>query len=82
MTSQQSSLECYADVANSEEWDPNAVTNDCDSAQSRSGYLIKYSGVPIVWASRLQTKISLSFTKSEYIALSTAMREAIRYTYG
>jgi hypothetical protein len=34
-------------------------------------------GCPIQWNSKLQTKIALSTTESEYIALSQAMRELI-----
>jgi Reverse transcriptase (RNA-dependent DNA polymerase) len=77
VTPKCTSLECYADADYSGEWDPNTITNDRDSARSRTGYIIKYAGVPIVWASRLQTEIAMSSTESEYIALSTALREAI-----
>ena len=34
---------------------------------------------PITWQSKLQTEIALSTTESEYIALSTAMREVIPF---
>ncbi len=36
-----------------------------------------YAGCPMHWASRMQTKIALSSTEAEYIALSQAMREVI-----
>jgi hypothetical protein len=45
------------------------------TARSRTGYVIKYVGCPILWASKLQTEISLSSTESGYIALSQALRE-------
>ena len=38
---------------------------------------VKYSNYLILWASKLQTEISLSTTEAEYIALSQAMREII-----
>ena len=38
-----------------------------------------FAGCPITWDSRLQTEIALSTTESEYIALSTAMREVIHF---
>jgi beta-xylosidase len=42
-----------------------------------TGYVITYCGCPIHWASKLQSEITLSTTKSEYIALSMATRELL-----
>lgn len=39
--------------------------------------MIFYAGCPLLWVSRLQTKITLSTAEAEYIALSTAMIEVI-----
>lgn len=50
---------------------------DPNSARSRAGYVIKYAGVPIVWASKLMTEIALSSTEAELMALSMATRENI-----
>ena len=36
-----------------------------------------YAGCPIVWASKLQIRVSLSTAETEYITLSTALREVI-----
>jgi hypothetical protein len=36
-----------------------------------------YAGCPIVWASKMQSLISLSTTEAEYIALSSSLREVI-----
>jgi hypothetical protein len=47
------------------------------SAKSRTGYVIMYAGCPIIWASQLQTEISLSTTEAEYVALSSALRNTI-----
>ena len=44
---------------------------------SRTSFVILYTGIPILWRSKLQTKIILSTCKAEYIALSTTMREVI-----
>ena len=44
---------------------------------SRTGYVVKYAGCPIVWASKLPTLIALLTTEAEYLALSTALREVI-----
>jgi hypothetical protein len=45
-----------------------------DSARSRTGYIIKLSGCPLVWKSHLQTEVSLSTLEAEYSALSQALR--------
>ena len=46
-------------------------------ARSRHGYFLTYNGIPLQWASQLQTKISLSSTESEFIGLSQALRLVI-----
>jgi hypothetical protein len=43
----------------------------------RTGYNITYCGCPIHWASKSQSKIALSTTESEYIALSMATSELL-----
>ena len=50
-----------------------------ESVLSRKGFVIMNAGCPIIWVSKLQTEISLSTTESEYIALSSAMREVIPF---
>jgi hypothetical protein len=47
---------------------------DSTSAKSRSGYLITIGGTPVIWSSKMQTKIALSTCEAEYIALSMAMK--------
>ena len=39
--------------------------------------MITFSGCPISWVSKMQTKIALSTTEAEYIALSQSMRDLI-----
>jgi hypothetical protein len=69
-------LDCYsnADFAGlwnyEEDQDPVCV-------KSRTGYVLTLAGCPLVWGSKLQTEIALSTLESEYIALSTAIRELI-----
>ena len=53
------------------------VAEDPASVYSRTGFIIKYAGCPIIWKSKLQTKIALWATEAKYITLSTALREAI-----
>lgn len=64
---------CNADFVGS--WDPTEADEDPGTAKSRTGFIIRYASCPIIWASKLQTEISLSSTEREYIALSQAMRE-------
>ncbi|GKY99224.1 hypothetical protein MPSEU_000877800 [Mayamaea pseudoterrestris] len=46
-------------------------------AQSRTGYLIMLGGCPVFWQSKLQTEIALSTMESEYVALSSSLRQVI-----
>ena len=50
-----------------------------ESVLSRTDCVTMFAGCPIIWQSKLQTEITLSTTESEYIALSTAMREVIPF---
>ena len=50
---------------------------DYISVKSRIGYLITFMGVPLQWASKLQTQIVLTTIEAEYIALSQSMRDLI-----
>jgi hypothetical protein len=70
------SFECWVDANYCGNWNP-LVTDDPSTAKSRSGYVITYHGVPLVWASRLQTVFALSTAEAEYISLSTALRDVI-----
>ena len=71
-------LECYvdADFTGGQKDDNN---DSPESVLSRAGFAIVYAGCPITWGSKLQNKISLSTTESEYIALSSAIREVIPF---
>jgi hypothetical protein len=41
-----------------------------------SGYVFMMAGRAIMWRSKKQTTVALSFTEAEYVALSEAGREA------
>jgi hypothetical protein len=70
------SVQCYVDADFRGNWDPN-LADDPITAKSRSGYVINYAELPIIWAFKLQTKILLSTTESGYVAIYTAFREVI-----
>ena len=69
-------LDCYVDADFAGLWnyeDPH----DPVCVRSRTGYVITFSGVPIMWKSELQTETALSTMEAEYIALSMAMKELL-----
>ena len=50
---------------------------DPSSVISRTGYVITYAKCPIAWVSKMQTEVCLSTVESEYVALSTSLRDVI-----
>jgi hypothetical protein len=42
-------------------------------AKSCTGYMIMYYGVPLLWMSKMQTRIAMSTMEAKYIALSQSM---------
>ncbi len=54
----------------------NQPANPRDSL-SRTGFIVKYVGCPIVWSSKQQTTVALSTTEAECMALSSAAWEVI-----
>ena len=48
-----------------------------ESVLSRSGYILTYMNCPLLWASKIQSEVTLSTNESEYVALSTCMRGII-----
>ena len=69
-------LECYVDADWAGSWKHGEDT-DPQSCHSRTGYIIMYAGCPILWKSKMQSIIALSTTESEYVALSSALRDVI-----
>ena len=69
-------IECFVDADFAGGWSTNE-SEDPASVYSRTVYIINYKNCLILWASKLQSEISLSTTEAEYIAMSQAMREII-----
>jgi len=69
-------LDCHVDADFAGNWNP-ADPEDPSAVKSRTGFLLTFAGVPILWKSKIQDCIALSTMESEYIALSTAMRSLI-----
>jgi hypothetical protein len=66
-------IDCYVD-ADFAGLHGSEDPQDPSSARSRTGYVLLLCGIPVVWASKMQTLVALSTMEAEYIALSTAMR--------
>ena len=69
-------INCFVDADFAGQWykhDPD----DSISVRSRTGFVTKLAGVPLIWLSKLQSKIALSTTEAEYMALSHSLREMI-----
>jgi hypothetical protein len=73
----EASFDCFVDADFCGTWNPDTAEGDSSTSKSRTGYVIKYAGCPIVWQSKLQTETALSTTEAEYVALSSALREVI-----
>lgn len=74
--SKELKLDCYVDADFAGLWgveDPQDPT----CAKSRTGYILTLGNCPLIWVSKLQTEISLSTMESEYVSLSTAMRDVL-----
>eukprot|EP00957_Ditylum_brightwellii_P166191 12651906-Ditylum_brightwellii.AAC.1 len=69
-------LKVYVNASFAGDWN-QAWNKEPSSVLSRTGLVIKYADCLIIWASKLQTEITLSTTDADYVALSHALREAI-----
>jgi hypothetical protein len=69
-------LEMYCDADFAGLWKTEDPANSA-SVKSRTGFVIKLYGCPLLWTSRLQTEIAASTLEAEYIALSSGMRDLI-----
>ena len=70
-------LSLHVDAAFAGDWDKEIAATDPVTAQSRHGYILRYCGIPILWASQLQSIIALSTTEAEYVALSKALQDTL-----
>jgi hypothetical protein len=70
-------LLCYSDADFAGNWCKEISENNETKAISRTGYVIKYSGCPMICASKMQTEIALSSTESEYVTLSQSLWEVL-----
>jgi hypothetical protein len=69
-------LDCYVDSDYAGLWNHEDV-HDPICVRSRTGFVLTFAGVPIVWSSKLQTETALSTLEAEYCACSTAVKTLI-----
>ena len=70
-------FDCWVDADFAGNWRQADAHQDPMTSKSRSGWIIRFAGAPITWASKMQTITAMSTTEAEYIALSTSLREVI-----
>ena len=59
-------FECWVDAGFAGNWRQRDAHNDPMTSKSRSGWIVRFSGAPITWASKMQTITALSTTEAEY----------------
>jgi hypothetical protein len=70
-------LECYCSTDFSGNWNKSFADVDLSTFKSWSGWVVFYTGCPIIWASKLQSKTALFTTEAEYFAMSMALHDII-----
>ena len=71
------SLDLHVDADFSGNWDKEIAASDPATAQSRHGYVLSYCGMPVLWASQLQSIIALSTTEAEFVGMSRALQDTL-----
>ena len=57
-------MEVYVDADFAGGWNKTDAKN-VENVMSCTGYIIYYAGCPLIWSSKLQTKIALSTAEAE-----------------
>ena len=70
-------FDCWVDADFAGNWHQADAYIDPMSSKLWSGWIIRFAGAPITWASKMQTITAMSTTEAEYIVLSTSLREVI-----
>jgi hypothetical protein len=70
-------FDCYCDADFAGNWNRSLAPFDPSTAKSRSGWIVFYTGCPVIWASKLQSQVAMSTTEVEYIAMSQSLRDVL-----
>ena len=66
-------IDLHIDTDFAGSWNLNDPEN-ASGVKSRTGFVLTFAGVPLLWKSTLQSLIALSSQESKYIACSTGMQ--------
>ena len=66
-------FDCWVDTDFAGNWGQHDAHIDLMTSKLHSGWLVCFAGVPITWASKMQTITAMSTTEAEYIAISTSL---------
>ena len=72
-----SNLDLHVDADFAGNWDKEIAASNPVTAQSYHGYILQYCGIPILWASQLQSIIALSTTEAEYVGMSSTLQDTL-----
>ncbi len=70
-------IDAYPDADFARMYGHEKPSTDPVCAKSRSGFVIVFAGLPVLWQSKLQTQTALSTMEAKVIALGACMRELI-----
>jgi hypothetical protein len=76
-TDKDKDFECYCDADFSGNRNKHLAQYDPSTAKSRSGWIVFYAGCPVIWASKLQTQVTLSTTEAKYISMSQSLHDIL-----
>ena len=69
-------IECFVDADFCGLWG-SKNPEDPVVAKSMTGDILTLAGYPLMWVSKLQTKVSISTMMAEFVALFTGMRDML-----
>ncbi|KAL7476172.1 hypothetical protein ACHAW6_002053, partial [Cyclotella cf. meneghiniana] len=70
-------FQCYCNADFARNWNKEFAAMDPRTAKSRSCWIVFYAACPIIWASKLQSQVTLSTCEGEYISMSMALCDVI-----
>jgi hypothetical protein len=79
MKASHENIECWVNAAHASECNNKTASPDPNSARSRMGYVINYTGCPMHWTSKMQTFHNRSRVHSTFTLPITWLREETKH---